>query len=69
MSSRSVLLSVHRDRRLIRDGEPRTATSTFTQLRSSAKENDDDVGLHVLGCRVDTLGTNCNKEKDHSERF
>ena len=22
---------------------------------------DDDVGLHVLGCRVDMLGTNCNK--------
>ena len=21
----------------------------------------DDVGLHVLGCRVDILGTNCNK--------
>ena len=20
----------------------------------------DDVGLHVLGCRVDILGTNCN---------
>ena len=22
---------------------------------------DDDVGLHVLGCRVDTLGTNYKK--------
>ena len=22
---------------------------------------DDDVGLHVLGCRVDILGTNCTK--------
>ena len=21
--------------------------------------NDDDVGLHVLGCRADILGTNC----------
>ena len=30
-----VLLYVHRNRRLIRDGEPRTATSTFTQLLSS----------------------------------
>ena len=30
-----VLLYVHRDRRTIRDGEPRTATSTFTQLLSS----------------------------------
>ena len=32
----STLVYVHRDRRLIRDGEPRTATSTFTQLLSSA---------------------------------
>ena len=23
--------------------------------------DDDDVGLHVLECRVDILGTNCNK--------
>ena len=23
--------------------------------------DDDNVGLHVLGCRVDILGTNCNK--------
>ena len=30
-----VLLYVHRNRRLIRDGEPRTATSTFTQLLNS----------------------------------
>ena len=30
-----VLLYVHRNRRLIRDGEPRTATSTFTQLLRS----------------------------------
>ena len=22
--------------------------------------DDDEVGLHVLGCRVDILGTNCN---------
>ena len=22
--------------------------------------DDDDVRLHVLGCRVDILGTNCN---------
>ena len=33
-----VLLYVHRNRRLIRDGEPRTATSTFTHLLSSASE-------------------------------
>ena len=31
-----VLLYVHRNRRFIRDGKPRTATSTFTQLLSSA---------------------------------
>ena len=31
-----VLLYIHKNRRLIRDGEPRTATSTFTQLLSSA---------------------------------
>ena len=31
-----VLLYVHRNRRLIRDREPRTATSTFTQLKTSA---------------------------------
>ena len=30
-----VLLYAHRNRRLIRDVEPRTATSTFTQLLSS----------------------------------
>ena len=30
-----VLLYVNRNRRLIRDGEPRTATSTFTQLLGS----------------------------------
>ena len=24
-------------------------------------DDDDDVGLHVLGCRVDILGTNCRK--------
>ena len=29
-----MLLNVHRNRGLIRDGEPRTATSTFTQFLS-----------------------------------
>ena len=24
-------------------------------------DDDDDVGLYVLGCRVDILGTNCTK--------
>ena len=39
--------------RLTRDGEARTATSTFTQLLSSARlrDDDDEVELHVLGCR------------------
>ena len=23
-------------------------------------DDEDDLGLNVLGCRVDTLGTNCN---------
>ena len=32
-----VLLYVHKNRRLIRDGEPRTSTSTFTQLLSSER--------------------------------
>ena len=32
-----VLPYVHRNRRFIRDGEPRTATSTFTQILNSAK--------------------------------
>ena len=31
-----VLLYVHRNRRFIRDGEPKTSTSTFTQLLTSA---------------------------------
>ncbi len=48
------------------DGEPKTATSTFSLFLSSElfdddDDDDDDVGLHVLGCRVDILGTNCKK--------
>ena len=27
---------------------------------ATAHDDDDDVGLHVLGCRVDIFGTNCN---------
>ena len=27
--------------------------------RSGPRSDDDDVGLNVLGCRADTLGTNC----------
>ena len=34
---------------------------TFLKSPSTGKssEDDDGVGLHVLGCRVDILGTNC----------
>ena len=32
------------DNNYIRDGEPRTATSTFTKLLSSASVAADDVG-------------------------
>ena len=35
IASVEVLLYVHTNRRLIRDGEPRTSTSTSTQLLSS----------------------------------
>ena len=27
----------------------------------SSPDFDEDVGLYVLGCRVDILGTNCNR--------
>ena len=33
----------------------------LTALLSHQIMNDDDVGLHDLGCRVDILGTNCKK--------
>ena len=40
----------------------RTLSSlTVPCFPSSFTLSDDDVGLHVLGCRVDILGTNCNK--------
>ena len=55
-----------------------TSTETLGVLGTGAQEchldfntapelchSDDDVGLHVLGCRVDILGTNCN---NHSGR-
>ena len=60
-----VLLYVHRSRRFIRDGEPRTATSTFTQLLNSASTDGEGWLLNVtspttnmskwcsvLGCRL-----------------
>ena len=47
--------------RTIRNGEPRKAMSTFTQLLSSDPsaddddddDDDDDVGFNVLRCRAD----------------
>ena len=32
----------------------------YIENKIPAHEDEDDVGLHVLGCRVDILGTNCN---------
>ena len=33
------------------DGQPRTSTSTLTQLMNYERDStDDDVGLRVLGC-------------------
>ena len=31
------------------------------QVRSEDVNDDDDVELNVLGCRVDILGTNCDQ--------
>ena len=40
--------------RLIRDGEPRTATSNFTQLLSpeTVVLDDDELMLNVLRCQL-----------------
>ena len=55
-----VLLYVHSFVGLLGTGA-QDGHSTFTQLLSSGKRCDgDDVGLHVLGCRFDILGTNCS---------
>ena len=49
VSSSSMLLYVHRNRAdcSIRDGEPRTSTSTFTQLLSSVGQADGSFSLHT----------------------
>ena len=39
------------------DQMPTVALGTWTVWEVG---DDNDVGLHVLRCRVDTLGTNCN---------
>ena len=31
-------------------------------LRTRERDDDDDLGLNVLGCRVDILGANCKRE-------
>ena len=58
----SIILYVHGNQKARWDGQPRMATSTLTQLLNYEffLGDDDDVGIHVLGCRVDVLGTNCN---------
>ena len=30
-------------------------------IENLLEDADADVGLHVLGCRIDILGTNCKK--------
>ena len=34
---------------------------TSTYKLNSLPGSDGDVGLHVLGCRLDMLGTNCKQ--------
>ena len=49
----SVLLYVHRNQKAHQDGEPRTATSTSTQLLNSDDTADDDeLMLNVLRCQL-----------------
>ena len=44
----SVLLYVHRNRKARKDGKPRAATSTFTQLlNSEAKHTSMDLHIYV----------------------
>ena len=40
------------------DQMPTVALGTWTVWEVG---DDDDVEIHVLGCRVDTLGINCNR--------
>ena len=53
------MLCVHKKKKhkVIREGEPRTATSTFTQLFNSGLGGaDDGAELNVLGCRLTYSG-------------
>ena len=40
---------------------PHVGLEPVPVLRHALPADDDDVGLHDLGCRVDILGTNCKK--------
>ena len=40
---------------------PGKAQQPQEQRPHNGVADDDDVGMHVLGCRVDILGTNCTK--------
>ena len=40
----------------------RSVSSVQDGMCALGKAHDDDVGLHVLGCRVDILGTNCSRK-------
>ena len=47
--SRSTLLYVHRNRRFIRDREPRTSTSTFIQVLNSLARHRKSVDFRCSG--------------------
>ena len=61
-----MLLYVHINHRLIRDGEPRTATSTFTQLLSfdaNSRYRYTEQGITVrrfILCRLVQVIFDCN---------
>ena len=42
-----MLLNVHRNRKTLEDGKPRTATSTFTQLTELWKGQDGRLDFHT----------------------
>ena len=48
-----MLLYVHRNRRLIRDGSPgQPPQLTFTQLLFYVSDDDDELMLNVLRCHL-----------------
>ena len=61
----SVLIYVHGNRKLIRDGKARTATWTFTQLLNSDAAGPCDICLEPLG-----FSLFCNRKADvRSENY